>query len=249
MISRADANTSSANGYSVSDSTATNATSSYQVQLNSQSIETRTVKTPDGGSTQSALQPNGNIATTFADGTTEVDSVIPDALWTSYLPYVATSVLKLPQSGVQRTLVSSKQVNYQATTPPTVDKVVETITQNSNPAFVSSFKASTKTYTITTPGDLTETVVVDDLGRPQAVTVPGIDTVNYFYDSYGRLSSVTQGTRQNGNGLFPVRFCRIRHPADHYLVGVGGINDHDIRSNRRRPPIQRHDRRHGSSSD
>ncbi len=49
--------------------------------------------------------------------------------------------------------------------------------------------------TTTSPAGRTTVTHLDDYGRVSSVEVPGIESVGYAYDSHGRLSDVTQGTR------------------------------------------------------
>src|SRR5262245_5588747 len=72
--------------------------------------------------------------------------------------------------------------------------VIDPSTLNKTP-YTRTFNAATLQVTITTPAGRTEVDTLDSKGHLISSQVPGEDTVQYSYDSRGRLITVTQGTR------------------------------------------------------
>ncbi len=61
--------------------------------------------------------------------------------------------------------------------------------------WTQAYDQATRTWTATSPEGRVKTSVIDDQGRTIAATVPGFDTLEWLYDSEGRLSSMRQGSR------------------------------------------------------
>jgi RHS repeat-associated protein len=70
-----------------------------------------------------------------------------------------------------------------------------TVSSNGNArVFQVNYAATTRTWTYQTPEGRTATVAVDAQGRPLSFAVPGLATVEYTYDSRGRLIEVAAGS-------------------------------------------------------
>ena len=59
---------------------------------------------------------------------------------------------------------------------------------------VTTFDVATRLLTSVTPSGRQDVSTLDDRGRPQQVSVGGLEPVNYTYDARGRVASVSHGT-------------------------------------------------------
>src|SRR6478736_889041 len=171
--------TVSANGYSVSDTSAAGAVRTFAVTVDANGLETRTVTMPDKSQNVSKRPVVGSTTTTFADRSvvTATSAIDPVSL-KSYPDYTE---LTRP-SQIKTTVRLDKSL------------VGDTVSINGSAPWSKAFDSNTKTYTVNTPAGRTSTITVDDHDRPIKVTAPGITPITYHYD-HGRLDSASQGYR------------------------------------------------------
>ena len=79
--------------------------------------------------------------------------------------------------------------------PSTLVSQTDSMTVNGKTATTTFTKAS-GTYASTSPAGRTSSVQTDAGSRPTQASVPGITPFTFGYDSHGRATSTTQGTRQ-----------------------------------------------------
>jgi RHS repeat-associated protein len=187
--------TDSSSGYSVTTTTAVGRTGTFQVTTGVLGEEF-TNTWPNGlQATMTNLQQNGQLSEnmTLPDGTTNSATLGPDPRWGLQVPVPLSSMqtlgnLTMTTSG-SRTATLGTQGN-----PFSLTTQTDTATVNGR-TYKSVFTSSNKTYVDTSPAKRTTTTLLDSLERLGSVQVGALLPVAFAYDSHGRLSTITQGTR------------------------------------------------------
>ena len=150
----------------------------------------------DAGLTKSELaNPNGTFSLTAPDGTVASTSTLADSRFGMQNPTLDRRTTRTPSgalsvvSGGRRTLLSD------AANPLSLVSQNDSLIINGR-IFRNSFVAATRTSTTTTPAGRSTTTRFDSLGHVIEASTPGIASLQYQYDTRGRLSQMTNGSRQ-----------------------------------------------------
>ena len=191
-VNRTDANS----GYSVTTTTALGRATTFQVTTPPFPGEQFTNTWPNGlQATMTKTQQNGQLLenSTLPDGTSVSDTKGPDPRWGLQAPVPISGTttlgnLSMIRSGSRTALLGVPGNPFSLTT--------QTDTENFNGRiYTSVFTSSNKTYVDTTPVKRTTTTVLDSLERVSSRQLGLLLPVQFAYDSRGRLSTITQGTR------------------------------------------------------
>lgn len=157
-------------------------------------IEHREVTDPADNTSQWDRTLAGERTLTQPDGTTVKAVQGGDPRFGTQSPFALNSTLTLPSN---RTVSQTTSRSAQTSTPGnpfTLTGKTETSTVNGKTA-TGSYAAATKRYTTTSPTGRQWKVDVDTKGRITHSEVAGSDPVDFAYDTRGRISTVTTGTR------------------------------------------------------
>lgn len=161
-------------------------------------------KTDVSTNDRSATDPVGLISRTSTSPTTTA-TVLPNGMrvrtdrqldpqWKSMSPLPATSTLTFP-SGKSVTLNTSRSVTLSDPLDPlSVVTATEVRTFNGK-ATTIAYTASDRKVKFTSPLGRVIQMTLDDKGEIATLNAPGELPVTYGYDEKGRLTSITQGTR------------------------------------------------------
>jgi RHS repeat-associated protein len=145
--------------------------------------------------TSTKTQLNGQISESVAlpDGTASSDTLGPDPVWGLQVPITTSETLT--RGNLTMTTTGSRTATLGVTGNPfSLTTQTDTATINGR-KYTSVFTTSNRTYIGTTPVKRTTTTVLDSLERISSAQVGVLLPVQFVYDSHGRLSTLTQGTR------------------------------------------------------
>jgi len=196
VLSRTD----TGSGYTVTSTTAVGVKSSYQMTFSSiPSVSTTLQYTntwPNGlQATESKTQLSGQLSenTALPDGTSSSDTKGPDPRWGIQVPIDTSSTITLGNLTESITHVRTASLGV-AGNPFSLISQTDTETVNGR-KYSSIFTASTRTYVDTTAVGRETTTTLDALERVSSTQIGALLPIRYAYDSHGRLSTLTQGTR------------------------------------------------------
>ncbi len=198
-------NATSGFGWNVGETTAMGRTSSYQTTLNlpwvhsstSTSSEQHTNTWPNGlQATSTKTQKNGQLfeGVTLPDGSSYSDTLGPDPRWGIQVPIDTSSKTTLGNLTMNSTSTRAATLGT-AGDPFSLTSQTDTDTINGR-KYTSIFTASDRTYLDTTPVGRKATTVLDSLERISSAQLGTLLPIQYAYDTHGRLSTATQGTRK-----------------------------------------------------
>jgi RHS repeat-associated protein len=200
-------------GWSVTHETPNGRATTYRTELTS-GVQKRTITHPDLTTALEEIRADG--ATVFVapngrrydrhvrqpDGTDIYTLTASHPAYGGQDPNFAEQQTRLP-SGLLRLVTQTSAATVNATTGALLSETLTTITNGKPPSTVS-YDAATRTFTTTSAAGRSTTTVLDTAGRTSQIAVAGIpNATNFQYDSAGRLSTVTQGTRTTELGYFP----------------------------------------------
>ncbi|WP_157376683.1 RHS repeat-associated core domain-containing protein [Anaeromyxobacter sp. K] len=181
-------------GYAVSVTTALGRTTVHDVQGVSAGQEVRTLTRPDGTGTTTTASARGERTTSASDGTSTAETLGPDPQFGMQSPLAATNAVILP-SGLTRQHSRTASVVLQDPADPfSVTSRSDRVTVNGRTT-TSTYDVVTRTIVTTSAAGRKRTTVLDALGRPATLQLPGIERLAFQHDSSGRLQAVVQGTR------------------------------------------------------
>ena len=193
--------TDNSSGYSVIEKTALGVSSGYAITFSSTSgISTTQQFTntwPNGlKATEIDTQVAGELSesTTLPDGTSSSDTMGPDPRWGIQVPVEASSKITLGNLTMSATSTRAASLGT-AGDPFSLTSQTDTDTINGR-KYTSVFTGSTRTYVDTTPVGRKATTVLDSLERISSAQLGTLLPIQLTYDSHGRLSTATQGTRK-----------------------------------------------------
>jgi RHS repeat-associated protein len=180
----------------VAVSTAEGRTTTYTIDALADGRESRT--TSESGcacsETETVSASDGSTTTTARDGTVSATMVTGDPRFGMAAPYTRTSTVTVP-SGLQSSTTATRAVSLDdATDPFSLASQTDTVTVNGKRT-MTVYAASNRTATTRTPAGRTTTTMLDPQGRVVREKAGDLTAVSYAYDSKGKLSTVTQGTR------------------------------------------------------
>jgi RHS repeat-associated protein len=198
-------NATSGFGWTVEQTTAMGRKSSFQSTLKSPwvqnststSTEQHTNTWPDGLiATSTKTQQSGEISESMSlpDGTSSSTTEGPDPRWGIQVPLDISSTATL--GNLTKNTNENRSVNLGTAGNP-FSLTTQTDTESVNGrTYKSAFTTSDRTYVDTTPAGRKLTTVLDTKERIASAQVEGLLASDFAYDTRGRLSTVTQGTRK-----------------------------------------------------
>jgi RHS repeat-associated protein len=192
--------TETANGHTVTITTAEGKTRSYTTEVLSNGDTHRRILDEASLVTTMVQHKNNTIETTLPDGSSVLTKGAADPVFGMQSPFTASTTLTLPSgrsiAAFLERLATVAQVGNVQSIATRTDRV--TI---GGKTFTSTFDRAELTETWTTPLGQVITRAMDDVGRTRLVTLPSpLAAIAYDYDGQGRLASVTQGARQRTFG-------------------------------------------------
>ena len=193
------ARTDTTSGYTLNKKTATGVKSTYGTTFSSSSSQTSHLHTN--------IWPNGLQATlteteqsellsesvVLPDGTSSSTTMGPDPRWGIQVPIDTSATLT--RGNLTMNVSNSRTVSLGTVGNP-FSLVTQTDTETVNGrTYTSVFTASDRTYESTTPVGRKVTTALDTLERVSSTQLGSLLPVTFAYDSHGRLSATTQGTR------------------------------------------------------
>jgi RHS repeat-associated protein len=195
---------SSGFGWTTGETTSMGRTSSYQSTLNVAWVQNGSStfsrqqmnKWPNGlQASRTALQQGSAISesVTLPDGTSNSDTLGPDPIWGIQSPVVSSETRTL--GNLTMNITSSRTASLGTAGNP-FSLTTQTDTRNINSrTYVSTFTASNLNLVDATPMGRTRTTVLDSQERIASTELGGLLPSKFVYDSRGRVSAVTRGTR------------------------------------------------------
>jgi RHS repeat-associated protein len=168
---------------------------SYTVGLGDDGTETITRTEPTGLVSTTVLGANHVNTLNTADGMTSSVTELGDPRFgLSNSPYSGQWTEKTP-SGLTLSGSATHSASLSDPNDPlSLVSLADSTTINGR-TFSSSFVASTKTMTYTSPAGRLTTMTLDASGRVSQANPPGVTPVQFHYDANGRNDAITQGTR------------------------------------------------------
>jgi RHS repeat-associated protein len=201
--------TSTGQSYTVSLATASNRTTTYQVQTLAVGNQQRVTTFSDGTHAQLTIGTDGSRNTAQADGT--IVNVIqgPDPRFSMQAPLSQTRTTS--SGGLTSTITATRTAQLSdPTNPLSLTGQTDALTVNGR-VFTRSFDAASKKFTDTSAAGEQRTAVIDAQGRLTQRQLSGLLATTFGYESHGRLASITQGTGSNA------RVGRFEYDANGYL--------------------------------
>jgi RHS repeat-associated protein len=176
------------------------------------------------------------LTTSFPDGTKTVRGYSgafrrmqsPDGTTTSVLMQSGTrfgravdvpgEVTVRTPSGLESRLVATRTTTTAPNDPLSIREEVEELRINGR-LWRSRFDGTARTYELVSPLGRRVSMTLDEKSRPRTVTAPGVLPVTYAYDPRGRVTSVTQGSRNLSYTYGP----------EGYLASVKNALNHETR--------------------
>ncbi|MGH8614615.1 MAG: hypothetical protein ACREYF_21960, partial [Gammaproteobacteria bacterium] len=186
------ARTEHADGYTSSMTTAEGRTTTFTVEPLSTG-DRRQVNTYSDGTVQTKLfKTNGEETTTAPDGTVTTKLEGPDPRFGILAPVPISVTTRLP-SGLTATATTARTATLTDPDDPlSLILLTDTVTVNGK-AYKRSYKATTKTWTNTSPEGRQSTTLIDLQGRPLTRHTVGLEPIHYRYENRGRLTEATAG--------------------------------------------------------
>ncbi|MGH8849532.1 MAG: Ig-like domain-containing protein, partial [Casimicrobiaceae bacterium] len=189
-------------------------TTTYKTENLAANTQRRTTTDPDGtqSQTEEAIDA-GTTHTTSSDGMVLDTTLGPDPRFGMESP-INREVTSTSPGGLSFFASSDLTTTLANPADPlSILTLTGTRTVNGRTT-ATTYTASTKTFTTTTPAGRTSALTVDSLGRLVSTQRPGINPVNFTYDSRGRIATMTQGT-----GL-DVRTATFTYDSDGFVQSV-----------------------------
>ena len=205
FVSLAQADASSGFGWTASQTTSMDRTSSFTTTMTlpwiqdgtSPVTEEHTNIWPDGlQATSSESLGSGQLTSsvTLPDGTSDSTTMGPDPRWGIQDPVTTSETLT--QGSLTMNITGSRAATLgTAGNPFTLTSQTDTQSVNGR-TYTSLFTTSDHTYVDTTPVGRKLTTVLDSDERISSAQIAGLTATDFAYDTRGRLSTITQGTRK-----------------------------------------------------
>jgi RHS repeat-associated protein len=153
----------------------------------------RTNTFPDGTRALDLTQIDGTRVLTLPDGTIARNIFSSDPRWSQDAP--TTSVTTTLPSGLVRNETQSRVVTLSNPNNPLTLTTLENQYRVNNRLTRTLYTVSNRTFTTTSPAGRSTSTTIDLQGRPTQFSVPTVTPVVLAYDTRGRLSTITQGSR------------------------------------------------------
>ena len=187
--------TTSGSGYTVATTTALGRTASFQVTPGANPGEQLTNTWPNGlQASMSNTQQNGQISasTNLPDGTATSNTLGPDPRF-GLQTAVPTSGT-VTKGSLSAILVGNRSATFTIGNPFSLASQTDTQSINTR-QYTSVFTGASLTSVDTSPMNRATTTVFDSLERVSSYQVGALLPLKFVYDTHGRLSTLTQGTR------------------------------------------------------
>jgi RHS repeat-associated protein len=188
------ARSSSANGFTVTRTTALGRNRVHSVTKGSGNVQQRTIVEPGGArSTSTTIADAGTTHAVAPDGTTTDLVLSPDPRFAMQSPLASSLTVQTP--GGRKTQVTStvSAKLSDASNPLSVQHLTTTTTINGR-SYSSDYEVATRTLISSTPIGQRATSTYDLFGRLVTEQAPGLHPVTYQYDARGRLTKFSQGS-------------------------------------------------------
>ena len=200
------------NGYTVDLTTALGRTTEYEVTQLPGGSKRRKVTQPSLLSSETITDASDTRISTFPDGTTVTEVRTGDERFGMQAP-IASSVTTQTGNPVKtREVKHTRSVTLSTPNNPLSLASITEQTKVNGKTFTTTFVASTRTETITTPEGRTFTHVFDTKGRTTSKQVGNLLPIEFFYDGSGRLENVRWGATREWNYTY--------HPSTGYLQSI-----------------------------
>jgi len=178
--------------FSVTRTSALNRVTTHFIEELPAGDQHRTVTGPEGLTTERLIKTNGTETVTAPDGTVTTIVEGPDPRLGMQAPIPASLTITTP-AGLT---LNRTQMRVALKSDPldifSLTKQTDTVKVNGR-TFTSVYTAGTGSFVNTSAEGRTSSSVIDAVGRPVSVGVPGIETMTAGYDLRGRLETITQG--------------------------------------------------------
>lgn len=186
------------NDRTVTVTTAMGRVTSYRTEQLATGVQRRTVTQPDGTVDVSLQRKDGSAERTASDGTVFTSRRGPEPRFGMQSPILTEATVVTP-GGRTSTTTSGRTVTFldpngDKQSPSNVVSILDTVTINGR-SISSTWTAATRTMSTVSPEGRQGSTRFDVYGRVEEASSPGVLPVGYAYDSFGRLETVTQGTR------------------------------------------------------
>jgi RHS repeat-associated protein len=189
--------TNASDSYETTLRTALDRTSKYKVENLSSGDARRTFTDPSGLQSTLRINQDGTRTATAADGTITSLQRGPDPRFGMNSPILNSLTVTTP-GGRQLSAQGSREATLSNPADPlSVQSQTDTLTVNGR-SHRTVFNASTRRFTTTSPANRTTTTDIDVQGRPLRQQVTGLEALTSTYDTFGRLTGQTHGTRSSG---------------------------------------------------
>jgi RHS repeat-associated protein len=179
--------------YRVDLSTAEGRTTSYTVEKLDTGERRWSNTSPAGLTSETLFRKDGSRRSSFPDGTVVTETPGPDPRFGMQAPVTKSLQVRTP-AGLTWNLSSERTATWAASnTTLQPDTLQETVRINGR-TYTSSWNATQRRFTLTTPVGRRRTLDLDAKGRPVALQVGHLAPTTFSYDTAGRLTEVVQGT-------------------------------------------------------
>jgi YD repeat-containing protein len=205
--------TTTEKGYKVTKATTEGNTRTYLTEKLSTGGQQMTNSLCCGNPIKTIVGTDGSAKITYPDGTVAYTLKGPDPRFSMQLPIINYGTITTP-SGVVQTMTWTRTVTLSDKDDPlSLLTQTDKVTVNGKTT-TTSFDASTKKTTTTSPAGRVATTTMDDQGRLTKTEIPEIATVSIDYDTQGRLTTLTVGTDTDA------RVTRFSYNSEGYLDTV-----------------------------
>ena len=151
---------------------------------------------PDGTQTETLINPDESRIINLPNGTVITKTKAPDPRFGMQVPVPESTTILTP-SGLTFTTTAERMITLSNPLDPTsLTSLTNTTTVNDR-TFTSIYDAATRVFTDTTPEGRQTTSTFDTQGQLTEFVIPGLAPIQFAYDSQGRVSSLTQGSRSS----------------------------------------------------
>ncbi|HKY34870.1 MAG TPA: RHS repeat-associated core domain-containing protein [Polyangiaceae bacterium] len=150
----------------------------------------RRLEAADGSVTEST-DGRLTLPEVFADGTRSVSTFATDSGFGSQVLLPVSSVVTLPSGRVHQVTTNERKTLSDATNLLSATRWETTVEVNGRTA-KTTFDRKDRSVQSTTPLGRASTTVLDELGRTIEQEAPGLGTVSFKYDDFGRIARVSR---------------------------------------------------------
>ena len=233
----------SGKGYEVDVTTFSGLATTYQVDEEDDGDRNWTMTGPDGRAVSSVTKTDESSVTTHADGTIVSVTKAPDPRF-GPSALIPSATVTLPISGNQLVVEQSRTVAG-LTDPLTFDSIEEKVALKRAGAadlnYTKTLNRTTNTVVLNTPMSRATSATLDSNGRLATVDNNATGVVSLFYDTYGHISQIDQGTRRvklawdTSTGFIDSLWAGTKYDVQKYFVDLsvdargqlGGITRND----------------------